>query len=231
MCADSLMGMDFKELEFRFQVADSAAIRPVNELNEKYRAQLQALAADAQTNGNLEKVLAIKSEIKRFETAQSAARSPHDDLNRLHGIYYPERRKLQSKVWEKQLDLLDAFEESIRQLQSDLTKEGDISAAVALKSELGKIEERQESLRTQISWNGRRIEFPELFAMLEGSWTFATTGKNFQIGADGVQLEIVDADRQIVRVNDHLYRLSADGTQLSGKGLEGGSRHLAKKRR
>ena len=236
MCANSLMAMGFKELEFRFQVADAAAIRPVNKLNEKYSAQLQALAAQAQAEGNLEKVLAINEERKRFETAQTAARSQYGDLNRLHEIYYGERRKLQPKVWEKQLDLLNTFEKSVRQLQSDLTKDGKLSAAVALKTELSKTVERQESIRAQISRVKDRTLHAELFDLLEGTWKFTTTGNGFHIGVDGAingkegaRVAIIDPKRRIVRVAAHLYTLSNDGLVLTGKGLEGGSKHTAKK--
>ncbi len=242
LCADSLKALDFKELEFKFEVADAAATLPVKKLNEKYDAQLQALAAKAQAEGNLEKVLAINKERKSFETALTATRSEYDDLNRLQKIYYGERRKLRRKILEKQLKLLNTFEKSIRRLQSDLTKDGEIAAAVALKTELTKTAERQESIRAQIeeiSGSKSRRESSELMAILEGNWTFTTTGNKFQIGADGTlnggkdgaRVEIVDPTRRTVRVNAHLFRLSNDGTQLSGKGLKGGSKHIAKKRR
>ena len=116
LCADSLKALDFKELEFKFEVADAEATLPVKKLNEKYDAQLQALAAKAQAEGNLEKVLAINKERKSFETALTATRSEYDDLNRLQKIYYGERRKLRRKILEKQLKLLNTFEKSIRRL-------------------------------------------------------------------------------------------------------------------
>ena len=242
MCADSLKAMDFKELELKFEIAEAAAMLPVSKLNEQYDAQLQALAAKAQAEGNLEKVLAINKEKKGFETALTATDSGYDDLNRLNKIYYRERRKLRPKILEKQLKLLNTFEKSIRQLQSDLTKGGEIAAAVALKTELSKTVKRQESIRAQIeeiSGDKSKRKSLELMAMLEGTWTFTTTGNKFQIGADGTlnggkdgaRVEIVESTRRIVRVNAHLFRLSDDGTQLSGKGLKGGSRHLAKKRK
>jgi hypothetical protein len=77
----------------------------------------------------------------------------------------------------------------------------------------------------------------EILSALEGSWTFTTTGNTFRIGIDGtvyggekdVRVVIMNPVRRIIRLSDHLFRLSADGMQLSGKGLKGGSKHSAKK--
>ncbi|MDA0767285.1 MAG: hypothetical protein O3A87_06125 [Verrucomicrobia bacterium] len=237
LCANSLMATEFEDLQSRFEVAEAAALRPISSLNEKYTDQLQTLATQAQTEGNLEKVLAINNEIKSFASATTATPSPYDDLNRLQEIYDRERRKLQPQVWTKQLELLKTCEESIRQLQSDLTKDGKISGAVALKTELTKTVERQETITAQIARVNDRTIHADLYDLLEGTWTFTTTGNKFHIKADGAiddnkdgaRVEIIDPKRRIVRVAAHLYTLSKDGLVLSGEGLEGGSKHPAKK--
>lgn len=109
-----------------------------------------------------------------------------------------------------------------------------------LKEKLVRRDRNKEAIAVEeeISRVKDRALHAELFDLLEGTWTFTTTGNRFHIGVDGavngsregVRVAIIDPKRRVVRLSGHLFTLSKDGLVLTGKGLEGGSKHAAKKR-
>lgn len=153
-----------------------------------------------------------------ISTAASAAHLlPEFSLEALREQHEKELREASKPVVETHIKRLG-------RLKAKLVKQDRLKEALAVEEEIASSKDR--------------LTCADLFAALEGTWVFTTTGNKFHIDADGTfyggeagaRVSIVDQKKRIVRVNAHLFTLSEDNLRLTGKGIEGGSKHSAKKR-
>lgn len=146
--------------------------------------------------------------------AQPDPESPIEELREQYREELIEASRIASEAYIKRL----------HKLKKQLIKRDRLKEAIAVGDEIKSIKVR--------------VNHADIFAALKGTWTFTTTGNSFHIGMDGAveggkkgaRVVIADPARRIVRLSAHLFRLSDDGMQLTGKGLEGGSKHTARKR-
>ena len=134
------------------------------------------------------------------------------------------KEQYEKELLEASKPVAAAHLKRLERLKKQLVKDERLKEAVAVDEEIARVRDR--------------VVHAELYKSLEGTWAFSTTRKTFHIGADGTlynggenpRVVIVDPKKRVVRVAAHLYILSEDGMSLTGKDLDGGSRHPAKKR-
>ena len=216
----------------------SQILQPVVDLEKLYEGNLGKLREKARTAGKLKEVLAIDAELEGFREAKSPeVDTAFPELARLQAIYRSSHASRLEDARKRLAPLTASYREQLEILRANLTRQDKIDKAVLVAAAIEDLREATTAGEDSTGIGDAGSD-SELFAALEGTWTFTTTGNSFRIGKDGevlggakgVRVVIVDPARRIVRLSAHLFRLSDDGRQLSGKGLEGGSKHSAKKR-
>ncbi|MAS95878.1 MAG: hypothetical protein CMO55_21955 [Verrucomicrobiales bacterium] len=109
--------------------------KPISELNELYRKSLEALKTKHQQAGNLNQVLAVDSEIAAIGSGNPTDPGEDNDLRRLQKTYFEAKATRSKGLEEKFADLIDGYLKKLETLQSELTREGKLGDAVAVRDE------------------------------------------------------------------------------------------------
>lgn len=117
------------------QTKQEALYKPISDLNELYRKNLEALKKRHQQSGDLDRVLAVDAEIKAIGTDEKVDPASDGELRQLQNTY-TEAKEARSEALEKEFsNLVHDYLEKLEKLQSDLTREGKMEDAVAVRSE------------------------------------------------------------------------------------------------
>lgn len=106
------------------------ADQPITDLDAKYRAGLNAYLQNAQQRGNLEAVVAAKTELESFRGEGERNFDEFPGLKRLREIFEAEDEKLQAEVRERRLTNLETYRDTMSAQVESLTKSGEIDKAL-----------------------------------------------------------------------------------------------------
>jgi hypothetical protein len=114
-----------------------AALRPLKDLQTKYREALEKRRASAQAAGNLDHLLEVRAELDLLEQGDDSTAPPKQvDLAKLRQIYREQKAKLSSQVETAKLAVDRDFAKEMNALVLDLTKAGKADEARRVKEKL-----------------------------------------------------------------------------------------------
>lgn len=122
---------DWLELEAAYVSALGETAQPMEELLERYRDSLRALAARAQESGNLEEMLAAQREAENAE-APGEREFASPELARLRGIFEANAAGLEKEEIQARLRLHQTYLERLRSGVEDLTRANRVDEALRL---------------------------------------------------------------------------------------------------
>jgi|APTNR8051073442_1049403.scaffolds.fasta_scaffold36204_1 hypothetical protein len=139
---------DPKELKLQLDVQRAEARKGLGELQAKYDLALQQLEAAEQKKGNLPSVIAIREERDRVRNAGKLAEpvSTFPKLAELRDIYERELGRIQSEIISKDLSLLDTYANDLEGVMKELTRKGDIDAALQVSGNIKATRAEMEAL-------------------------------------------------------------------------------------
>jgi len=137
----------------------------LGELQAKYNPALQQLETTEQKKGDLPPVIAIQEERDRVRAAGKLAESvsTFPELAELREIYERELVRIRSEITSKDLSLLDTYASALESVMRELTRKGDIDAALqismnikAARTEMAALE-GGSALRAMNDESGREV--------------------------------------------------------------------------
>ena len=139
-----------EKLKAQYEELKTDAYGDEERFQEKYEGELNKLIEAASGQANLDLVIAAREELANYKSRDAGKKSTYSELARLQAIYDREAAKLALARKQAVGSLTDAYRKGLNELQENLTKQGKISEALAIKSELQKMvdeELEQERLK------------------------------------------------------------------------------------
>ncbi|MBT8038142.1 MAG: LamG domain-containing protein [Verrucomicrobiae bacterium] len=136
--------------ELRITQADSLYADQLEVLARQYTSALDGTAALLQKQGQLEGLLAVKAELKRFnETETVPAKNSdgtHASVLKLRTIYNQSRAKADAQRGQSMTKLTQSYLADLGALQKKLTQDGELEQALRVKTEVTKAQKFMASL-------------------------------------------------------------------------------------
>ena len=134
-------------LRLQFDIACGELTKPISDLQSKYEEQLDQLMDQVTEEGELEKALAIKAELSGYQSGESkAAGDDFPELKRLQKIYSETSKKRRIEMAKRLAEETQAHKARLLDLQKRLTQERKLDDAVAVKSEVEKVNKMIKNL-------------------------------------------------------------------------------------
>ena len=117
-------GEDIAEVEalkFKRDVAFAELDKPLEKLQGQYVAKLEELQQTAQSEGDLDRVLAIRREAENFKTSPEVA---HPSVERQRRVYIEAAKKLRAERRVREHKLATDFADALEELVVELTRAG-----------------------------------------------------------------------------------------------------------
>lgn len=133
-----------QKLEESFQDNLAKIREPLDELDQLYEVRLKAIAEDRQKRGDLEQTLAIKKEAETFR--DSTDNEIPENFGQLHDareVYLRELEKRTPIFGRRKSELLRKHLDTLTDLQSKLTREGNLESALKVKSKIDELEKEE----------------------------------------------------------------------------------------
>ena len=136
-------GTELEELRGKYdagleRLAGTAA-KEAGELNRQYAGKLRKLAEAVQDDGDLDKLVAVRSEIDRFQTQKTAPErdqlSEVAELRKLQKTYRKLLARIGAKRDDKRSRLAKKYEDALQVLEKGLTQRGDVDEALRVRAE------------------------------------------------------------------------------------------------
>ncbi len=118
---------------------------PLDDLKANYLQRLTSLMNEAQTRGNLDVVLAVRSELANLAKVDyTPAETEIADLQKLQEIYSNARTKLLSERHDRFKLVLADYRTQLTRIERELTQQNQIDQAIAVRKELEQTEQLLE---------------------------------------------------------------------------------------
>jgi hypothetical protein len=136
---------ELQKIRDQFQAHRELTSRPLTELGDQYREALVALQDELQKNADLDGLVTVRNELKRFDQEKSppAGISGLDSVARLQKIYGTGYDEKFAVIEQKLKTAESAFREKLEALMQELTVKGEVEAALEVKSVLEKLGDAQ----------------------------------------------------------------------------------------
>lgn len=134
------------KLRLDYHIALTEAEAPLIQLGEFYDSKLDELATQFQADGNLEGLIAVKAERKKFREKPTEIADQYPDLKKLQSIYLDAKGPREAASLESVLQVTRLYQEQLNTLIGELTKAGELERAVAVRDELQMTQERLDEL-------------------------------------------------------------------------------------
>jgi hypothetical protein len=134
---DALAQISPEELQRLFDEKRTALVAPVATLQDRYEVQLKTLAAEAQTQGDLQQVVEVQAEIQACRDPNHrnpAAYETYPRLGEAHAIYQRALWELRDTSRPREIELHQTYFRSLGALRETLTRSGQIDDALALET-------------------------------------------------------------------------------------------------
>jgi hypothetical protein len=133
------LALKWEELQKKFETASSEIgskyEKERSELGGKYVGALQKFEATLQEKGELEELLTVRKERELFIASATPGAEGPPELSRLRTLYTESRAPIDKRQKEEIVRLMGAYLNQLETLQSELTRTGEIEAAVVVKNE------------------------------------------------------------------------------------------------
>lgn len=146
LVADDVLPKELDSLKFEYEVMLAEINKPLESFFTNYRNRLDRIAADLQSQGDLQGVLAVRKELETLgETGDTASPaesgSKPQALLDARAIYQREKIRLTEQISEKSAPLTDAYRKRIEKLISHFTQQERLEDALATKAFLAALPE------------------------------------------------------------------------------------------
>lgn len=137
------------DAKFQLDVYREEARRPLRDLQDKYEQALEKLAKTEQEQGRLDAYLATQEERKQFRGRNAEPdKSPYPSLESLRTIYREELDKALAEIAKSEIRLLGNYISHLKSGEQNLTREGRLDEALAVRSEIDSTWKEIEALKT-----------------------------------------------------------------------------------
>jgi len=140
------IGEDFKE---HVQKLAKQYKEALHNFGNSYLAALETLRKRSQNKADLKVLLAVKSEIERFNSTRQVTDtvlSDKDTILHLQMSYQKGAERMSVQLWESLQALSDSYIEKLKPIQDDLTKEGKTEKARRIQKEIARINVTPETI-------------------------------------------------------------------------------------
>lgn len=138
-------------LKLEFDIVRAGLLKPVTELDELYGVQLEKLRLDSQSRGQLEEVVAIRSESARLEGGAADPRAvDFPGLVRLREIYEKSKTDRLRAMNRALLPAIEKQKTLLEALRTAQTRENQIDEAIVTQKELDRIIALETATRKQL---------------------------------------------------------------------------------
>ena len=201
-----------ESLESQFLKSVAELNQPVEDLKKKYRKQLEVAAEAAQKEGELDKLVLIRGEIKKVNPEPLPEFEVHSDLSRLRGIYDRELERIEQNQKRKLKEIGDDFTRRFDVSISNLTREGKMEEALKIKKVK---EELLSTLSRAFEEEVEQSEIPtseeELVEYLTGTiWSWNTRAELRVVFSEGQLIHGIEKDSDEIRWSPHRYQVTPD---------------------
>ncbi len=201
--------------EAKFQVQVSEEGKKLDEVQAKqgkrYEKILGELSERYQKNGDLEGVLAVKAEVKRFAEAGSLSKadiSERPELRAVQRAAWEALNKVEAERKKVELRLLQQYGRTLVALKKKLTQAGEIEAAVRARKRADELKARIGALRegadSQLKWSPpleQNFDLSDLDSLAK-HWRWKA---GFKAAADGLR-----ADRGPANELESRFKMKGD---------------------
>lgn len=118
------------DLIFQWEVKKVELLQPLTQLQENYDGALERLEKDVQSQGKLDRLLAVKKEREGFRQAVFVKEGVFPDLLKLREIYQVEHAKIQQTLDEEIAEATASFTAELEVLKKERTRAGEFEEAL-----------------------------------------------------------------------------------------------------
>ncbi|MDF1814098.1 MAG: LamG domain-containing protein [Verrucomicrobiales bacterium] len=126
-------------LQNKFEEKRDEIEAPLENLASTYEKKLNELKDEVQQIGDLKKALAVQKEISEFRDGKNSVPKGFTELVRLRSIYDRAYTNLVNDASQKTILLTRAYVANLQNLQMELTREGKLEEALAVKKQIDSI--------------------------------------------------------------------------------------------
>ena len=131
-----------------FEESKAEVFSVTEKFDLRYHSELMKLEGKAATAGDLELVVAVRAEAKGFKNrAADAELSAHPELAQMQKIYTEQTAKNSTNQRSRLLDLAKNHRPKLIELRTELTKGGEIKAALVVRDEIESLDAFVRKLR------------------------------------------------------------------------------------
>ncbi len=136
------------KLKLEFDIERAELMKPLAELDQLYRAQLEKLRLEAQGRGRLAQVIAVQAELAKLgEPAPEEAGEDFSDLAKARSIYGKARREREDALHRGLLALITKQRPLLVELRTAQTRQNQLDAATGTNTELATLLALEEQTR------------------------------------------------------------------------------------
>ena len=136
-----------EQLKQEFQLQEVKARFPIEDLQQKYEAQLAILMTKVSRAGNLEYALHVQKELEGFRArSHQEPKDVYPEFQKLQALYLRSHSERAGAATKQLRVLANAYDAKLNQLMVHLTKAGEIEAAQEVHAELADLESYRQGL-------------------------------------------------------------------------------------
>ena len=125
------------ELKLQYTELKADIATEQKRFHARYEEELAKLETQAQSDGDLKLVIAVREEKKAYSTRTGESpKSPHASLARLQAIFDQQTALIKKGQTVKLMELNQGYRKQLEELRGNLTKEGKIDAALLVQQEI-----------------------------------------------------------------------------------------------
>lgn len=126
-----------EKFETRLETINTETSEKLVVLQQKVKDALNKLLADEKRQGNLDQVKAVMTAIKEFDTTRIVTEDQMNDafpkLKRLYTLFQQQVYRLEDETAQRIKLLTQKYDNALKKLQKELTRQGDIEGAIAVQ--------------------------------------------------------------------------------------------------
>ncbi len=139
---NAILLQDSDQLYASYEASMDRLKAPLRELKKSYQRMLETLKVARQKQGDLKGVVAIQTELKRLEKEEPSLGSSFKPLSKSQTLYHNHAKKIQSRINSERIRNEEIFIKKIKVIIAELTRKGQIEAALNSQKHLQAAEKR-----------------------------------------------------------------------------------------
>lgn len=135
-------------LKLEFDIGRAALTKPLEELDDLYRAQLEKLAEEMKVRGALDELIAVRAEIERLEGKNTTGTGKDfPDLEKVRTIYEKAKVDRTRAMNTALLPEVTRHKESLEHLRAGQTRQNLLEEAIRTHEEIARVQALEEEVR------------------------------------------------------------------------------------